>query len=101
MTNQERAVYEKKRRDRIMREALDFRLISGWLTTMCPDTMAGFVAFRKKLKESNPSMKDLTKSALFQQFMHDEAGTDCLDYVSVNRTCVDCEFNIFFRLCEV
>ncbi len=101
MNKQERARREKERRDKIMQEALDFRLLNGWLVATYPDTITGFVAFKKKLKERNPLMKDLTKSVMFQQFIRDQTGTDCLDYVSVNQACIDCEFNIFFRLCEV
>jgi hypothetical protein len=78
MTNQERAKYEKERRDKLTKDAHDYRLLSGWMSVMYPDSLACFLAFRKQLRDNNPNMKDLTRSAQFHMCIRKKTGTCCL-----------------------
>ena len=84
MSNQERAVYEKSRREKIMQEALDFRLMNGWLGAKYPDTIAEFAAFKRQQRGGNPFIKDLTKTVMFHQFVREKTGTNYLGYVLVS-----------------
>ena len=86
-TREERVVYEKRRRDKIIRESRDFRVLQGWMLTLHPDLMADFVAFNNKLRRENPFKKDLSTSPMFRRFIHEGTGTFS-----------DCESSAFFQV---
>ena len=86
-TREERVVYEKRRRDKIIRESRDFRVLQGWMLTLHPDLMADFVAFNNKLRRENPFKKDLSTSPMFRRFIYQGTGTFS-----------DCESSAFFQV---
>ena len=79
LTREERTVYEKRRRDKIIQESRDFRVLQGWMLALYPDLMADFIAFNDKLRRENPSRKDLSTSPMFRRFIYEGTGTfsDC------------------------
>ncbi len=89
LTREERTMYEKRRRDRIIQESRDYRVMQGWLLALHPDIMTAFVAFNEKLRKENPSREDLTTSPMFRRFVREKTGTFCcFGYcVTVNRLC--------------
>ncbi len=70
-TREERKDYEKSRRDKVMRESLDHRLMRGWLKRVQPDMLAQFYAFKEGIRRLNPTVKDLTRTAKFRQFVRE------------------------------
>ena len=87
LTREERTVYEKRRRDKIIQESRDFRVLQGWMLTLHPDLMADFIAFNDKLRRENPSRKDLSTSPMFRRFICEGTGTFS-----------DCESPTFFQV---
>ncbi len=100
LTREERTAYEKKRRDRIIQESRDYRVIQGWLMVQYPDILAAFVAFRENLQRQNPCRKDLTTSPMFRRFVREKTGTY---YVLLSWVLCDCKPIVFcffrFRFC--
>ena len=75
LMREERTAYEKRRRDKVIQESRDFRVLQGWMLTLHPDLFAEFVAFNKKLQRDNPARKDLTTSPMFRKFVLEGTGT--------------------------
>jgi hypothetical protein len=77
LTREERTTYEKRRRDRVIQESRDYRVMQGWLLALYPDIMTDFLAFNEKLRKENPVRKDLTTSPMFRRFVREKTGTFC------------------------
>ncbi len=80
LTREERTIYEKRRRDKVMQESRDYRVMNGWLTALYPNIMAAFVAFRNSLQKESPWRKDLTTSPVFRRFIREKTGTFCFSF---------------------
>jgi hypothetical protein len=74
-TRQERCVYEKNRRDRVLGESRNYRVMQGWMLVKYPDLYTEFVAFNEQLRRANPARKDLTTSPMFRNFVREGTGT--------------------------
>ncbi len=74
LTRGQRATYERNRRNRVIQESRDYRAISGWLTTLYPDIMTAFLAFKNNMERENPWRKDLTTSPTFKAFLREKTG---------------------------
>ena len=101
LTREERTIYEKRRRDRVMQESRNYRVLQGWMLVKHPDLFTEFTVFNKQLQRANPARKDLTTSPMFRNFVSAGTGTFS-DYESPAFFQVDCKLItvLFFRLCD-
>ncbi len=68
-------MYEKGRRDRVLRESRNYRVLQGWMLVKYPDLYTEFEAFNQRLRSANPARKDLTTSPMFRNFVSTGTGT--------------------------
>ncbi len=87
LSREERTIYEKRRRDKIIQESRDFRVLQGWMLVLHSDLMTDFIAFNNKLRRENPARKDLSTSPMFRRFVNEGTGTFS-----------DCEPSAFFQV---
>ncbi len=74
----ERAIYERKRRRNVIREAREHRVIIPWLKILYPRISIEFDLFLNRLQKQNPNAKDLTTTGDFHRFMRLGKGTECV-----------------------
>jgi hypothetical protein len=74
----ERALYERKRRRNVIREAREYRVITPWLRKLYPEILEEFKPFLNKLQRENPKTRDLTTTGDFRRFMRVGRGMVCV-----------------------
>ncbi len=77
VTLSERARYERKRRQSVIREAREYRVMSKWLRKLYPEISEEFKPFLNRLQRENPKSCDLTTTGDFRRFMRIGRGTVC------------------------
>jgi hypothetical protein len=74
----ERAIYERKRRKNVIREAREHRVMIPWLKKLYPRISIEFGLFLNKLQKENPNARDLTTTGDFHRFMRLGKGMECV-----------------------
>ena len=77
----ERAIYERKRRKNVIREAREHRLMVPWLKRLYPGISIEFGLFLDRLQKENPNARDLTTTGDFRRFMRLGKGTEYVFYL--------------------
>ncbi len=83
------AQYEPERRQKVIREAREYRVMSKWLRKLYPEILKEFEPFLSGLRRENPSACDLTTTGDFRRFTRIGKGMACRFMCSV---CVFCWF---------